>query len=238
MAHRRRRGVACHQRKIREQAMRDDPRPVMTSLDGCTVEYIPEAEARTIIVRYEWLGTVGVPSICTGLRDPQGELIGVALFGHPGSPEAGNLCGPDVPTLCLMRGACVHWAHPHAASFLVSRAVKLSGAEVVYAYADPEAGEIGTIYQACNWLYLGQGVGRGRNSGTARYEQVRDPSGAVYAARALRHRGLTIREAKAMGWTPIKTVPKHKYCTLVGDKRRRRQVHALLRFPALPYPKR
>ena len=214
----------------------ESPRVPMASLDGCTVEVIEEREARPIILRYEWLGTVGVPSVCTGLREPQGELIGVALFGHPGSPEAGDICGPDVPTLCLTRGACVHWAHPHAASYLISRAVKLSGAEVVYAYADPAAGELGTVYQACGWLYLGQNVGR-KGSGV-RYEQIRDPTGAVYSVRVLRHRGLTITEAKALGWQPIKVLPKHKYVTFVGDKRRRRQLRSLLRFEPLPYPKR
>ena len=27
-------------------------------------------------------------------------------------------------------------------------------------YSDPRDGEIGTVYQACNWIYLGEGVGR------------------------------------------------------------------------------
>ena len=35
---------------------------------------------------------------------------------------------------------------------------------VVIAYADAEAGERGVIYQACNWLYLGHGNGRGDNA--------------------------------------------------------------------------
>ena len=202
------------------------------------VGVITEEEARPLILQYEWLGTMGVPQRCVGLRDRDGELIGVSVFGHPGSPEAANLCGPDIPTLCLTRGACVHWAHPHAASYLISRAVKLAGVEVVYAYSDPAAGEIGTVYQACNWLYLGQGVGRGRNSGTARYETLVDPNGREFSARSLRHLGLRMADAEALGWRRKMTPPKHKYVSLVGDRRRRKMLRKRLRFPVLPYPRR
>jgi len=56
----------------------------------------------------------------------------------------------------------VHWAPRNAASFLISRAVKLVrcllGIERFFAYADPEAGEYGGVYQACGWHYLGQGL--------------------------------------------------------------------------------
>jgi hypothetical protein len=51
----------------------------------------------------------------------------------------------------------VHWAHPHAASRLIAHAVKFAAADfgwrVFLAYADMAAGEVGTVYQACNWLY-------------------------------------------------------------------------------------
>lgn len=47
----------------------------------------------------------------------------------------------------LARGACVHWAHPHAASHLIAKACKPAhqqfGWSVFFAYADPMAGEIG-----------------------------------------------------------------------------------------------
>jgi hypothetical protein len=59
-----------------------------------------------------------------GLRTPSGELAGVAVFTRWPVPESGDLYGPEHRNLvvCLTRGACVHWAHPQAASFLISRA--------------------------------------------------------------------------------------------------------------------
>ena len=233
LASRRRRTIACHQRKVREREMAADPRPVMTSLGGCTVERIAEAEARPIILRYEWLGTTGAPSLCCGLRDPEGELIGVALFGHVGGPEAARVLTVECSHLTLVRGACVHWAHPHAASFLISRAVKLAGVDVVSAYADPAAGEIGTVYQACNWLYLGQGLGRGSNALVPRLEQWRAPDGRVVSARGLRHLGLTVKDVRALGWRGLYSYPKHRYCWL-----RDRRLREHLRWEPKPYPKR
>jgi hypothetical protein len=38
---------------VREREARLDPRPVMASLDGCTVERIGYAEAKAIILKYE-----------------------------------------------------------------------------------------------------------------------------------------------------------------------------------------
>jgi hypothetical protein len=61
----------------------------------------------------------------------------------------------------------------HDASLLNSRACKLAHAEfgwkVFYANADPTAGEIGMVYRAANWLYLGEGVERGKGRGRLRF---------------------------------------------------------------------
>ena len=119
----------AHQRRIREQEAARDPRPAMATLEGCTVEQIAYAEAKALIIRYEWLRTMPtVTRACYGLRTPSGELAGVAVFAAGPAPESGDLCGREHRdrAICLARGACVHWAHPHAASFLISRACKLA----------------------------------------------------------------------------------------------------------------
>ena len=54
----------------------------------------------------------------------------------------------------------MHFSPNWAGSFLVSSACKLlfNKLKPVYivAYSDYDAGEIGTIYQACNWVFLGK----------------------------------------------------------------------------------
>jgi hypothetical protein len=119
----------AYQRRIRDAEAARDPRPIMDSLEGCTVEKISFAEAKAITTRYEWLGTMPAsPKACYGLKTRGGELIGVAAFGLGPAPESHDLCGQKrrADAICLARGACVHWAHPNAASFLISRACKLA----------------------------------------------------------------------------------------------------------------
>lgn len=243
--------MICHQRKIREAQALTDPRPVMDNLDGVVVRQITREEAEAIIYQYEWLGTM--PTVARayyGMVTPDGEIIGACCFGVGGGSNARNICGPenrDV-TICLERGACVHWAHPHAGSKLVAQACKLAhkefGWKIFYAYSDEHAGEIGTIYQACNWRYLGRGVGRG-NGNTSR-SVFYDPNGKKITSKSMRayvrrEMNCTIADAwpllEFFGWTRDREMDKHKYATVVcrhdGEKK---ALLALL--PNLPYPKR
>ena len=131
----------AHQRHIREREAARNPRPPMATFEGCTVVEVPFAEAKAIVTRYEWLGSMpSAPRACYGVRTSSGELAGVAVFAAGPAPESGDLCGPEHRdrAVRLARGACVHWAHPHAASFLTARACVLAHAEfgwtVFYAY--------------------------------------------------------------------------------------------------------
>jgi hypothetical protein len=162
------------QRKIRDKEAQRDPRPVV-GLENATVVEISYEKAKELILRYEWLRNMGTTERSFGLI-LNGELAGVVCFGRTsGTDTAKSVCGEEwaqyVVTLC--RGACVHWAHPHSASYLISAACRQmansarttkSGravlpAYIFVAYSDTEAGEIGTVYQACNWLYCGKTSG-------------------------------------------------------------------------------
>ena len=119
----------AHQRRIRDAEAAPDPRPQMATLEGSTVEQISYAEAKLVILRYEWLRLMPtVARACYGLKAPSGELVGVVVFACGPAPESADLCSPEHRdlTICLARGACVHWAPPNAASFLISRACKLA----------------------------------------------------------------------------------------------------------------
>lgn len=231
----------AHQREIRERYERDEPRPTIPNLSGCRVEKITSEQAKQVILKYEWLGTMGRAVACYGLRTADGELLGVAVFGWPSAVESRDICGRKNREIavCLERGACVHFAPPNSASFLIANAVKQAardhGWRIFYAYADPEAGEIGTVYQACNWLYIGQGVGR--TPGRLR-EDWQLPDGRILSSRSLRHRKMKRPDAIAAGWVPIYRHPKHKYVHFEGTRAERRKLLAELRYPVSPYPKR
>jgi hypothetical protein len=231
----------AHQRRIREHWATVEPRPVATSLDGYTVEPITRDEALPLIERYEWLANIGRATVFAGLLSPSRELHGVACFGHGPSGTIRKLIGG--PALCLERGACVHWAPKNAASFLISRATKLvfrlTGIARFFAYADPEAGEYGGVYQACGWSYLGQGLNGGARQRWRRQHLLPpgcDPGrpASWRSDRELRRKGrrLTLAQARRKGWVVATRSAKHVYAVCVGPKRREWR-HSL---PTMPYP--
>ena len=158
--------MKAHQRLIRErEALMPDPLRaekvrLAQSFDNASVREISHAVGKELIERYEWLGNMGCTDYTFGLYFGE-YLAGVACFGRTaGTKTAASICGAQYAHLVrvLNRGACVHWAHPHSASYLIPRACNLmaeKGFNIFVAYSDADAGEIGTVYQATNWLYCG-----------------------------------------------------------------------------------
>jgi hypothetical protein len=220
--------AVCHQRIIREQMMMERPRIVAPSLAGYAVETISRADAKPIILHYEWLRNVGRSTIFVGLISPAREIEGVACFGHGPGGDISQLIGG--PALCLERGACVHYAPPNAASFLISYACKLvrsiTGVGIFFAYADPMAGEYGAVYQAANWLYLGQGLDRKRMRKRRRFVLApgADPNVAAnwQATRILRQQKppLKFGSARACGWQIAWRDGKHVYAINLTRERK------------------
>ena len=150
----------CYQRHIRELYAEAEPREQLTSLDGARVEKITSDEAKSIILKYEWLRTMGSGTIaCYGLK-LHGELLGVECFGALGgnirriciAPTEAETNRLAEDTVCLMRGACVPHAPKNAASFAIRNACRQAhkdyGWRVFFAYSDDDAGEMGTVYQS------------------------------------------------------------------------------------------
>jgi len=222
----------CYQKIKRDEEAQANPRPQDTVIDY-RVETIEPKEATDFIKRYEYLGTVGRSWAHYGARNPQGELAAVAIFGTPS-----KFADDDI--IVLERGACASWAHCHAASWFIPRAVKVAAADhgwkIFFAYADPSAGEIGTVYQASNWIYTGQTPGRTINGAPRARDYFRGPDGRVIESNAFYKRGLTIDDVKLGEWRRVRKPAKHKYVWIEAPKKERRALAA--RFTALPYPKR
>lgn len=124
----------------------------------------PEKDrAKSFIVRYEWLGNISqYPTHWFGAyyRDI---LAGVIIFNVPNAFS--KLLGDktkDIERL-LSRGACISWSPKGLASAFVMWCIRWMAKNTQYrlftAYSDPTANEIGTIYQACNFYYLGKKAG-------------------------------------------------------------------------------
>ncbi|WP_109485412.1 hypothetical protein [Occallatibacter savannae] len=259
--------MKCWQRTIREMALpepeEEQKKELARKFCRATVEVrqITYAEAKPLVLQYEWLGTMGSARWCFGLFiGPY--LAGVEVFGTTaGNRAAAAIAGPEyADRVCtLVRGCCLPWAdHPvdsggrthtgRAASFLISRACKLiadqHGKNIVVAYSDPQAGEIGTIYQSVNAIYTGT---------TSATEQYRSPDGKLHDTRQLsgltrdRRRGglayIRSRNSQRLlllqqGAHFVRSVPKHRYLLVSGNRTVKRILRAAIKLPSLPYPKR
>jgi hypothetical protein len=212
---------------------------LLVDVSTCSVEQISRERASRFIMKYEYLGHLGVSMYTYGLVH-DGDLVGVASFGNGSGVHADNVCdGFREKTIGLQRGSC-RGGIKNSASYLISRACSLMhkdhGWLVFYAYADEDAGEIGNVYQACNWIYIGQSPGRGNNA--VRYDIFRPDDGLKISERTFVDEGLSKAEAIAKGWVFKARPGKHKFIHFEGDRRTQKQLKRALRYPILPYPKR
>lgn len=197
-------------------------------------------EAEDFIVTYEWLGNMGTSKYCFGLF-LGGHLASVVCYGPVIAPSRyssilGKHLSKSVMQLC--RGASTFWAPKWAPSKLISHSLKILRRKlkvtIVIAYADPEVGEIGTIYQACNAYYLG----KTSPGGGKRYiinGHSYDPRKVVkkFGSRAQKY---LLRIDPSYKTVPIK--PKHRYIFVMGNKKERKQVLEQIRSLTEEYPKR
>lgn len=117
----------------------------------------------SFIKKYEWLGKMPNRPTHRFVATYKGMLAGVVIMSIPNSFS--KLLGNDTKNIekLISRGACASWTPKNLASslimFSIKWMVKNTNFRLFSAYADPEAKELGTIYQACNFTYLGQKYG-------------------------------------------------------------------------------
>ena len=148
------------------------------------------------IERHEWLGNISQYTTNWFACHHKGMLAGVILFNMPNAFS--KMLGEDTKNLerLISRGACISWSPKNLASnflmFCIRSMVATTKYRLFTAYSDPTARELGTIYQACNFYYLGQ------SSGTAtRY--INPYTGKVVSDRFFRQRTAYKKYAKELG---------------------------------------
>ena len=163
-------------------------------------EYIPKDDKLKcqqivqFIERHEWLGKM--PTWVThrfgwylNVPGKPRVLSGVIIMATPNAFS--NLLGKEHrdKEKLIARGACISFAPKNMGSYIIMSAIKWMVKNTDFrfftAYSDPDAKELGTIYQACSFTYLGQTSGtkyqyfvpgkgwRGDKSFTERSEYVR-----------------------------------------------------------------
>jgi hypothetical protein len=134
-----------------------------------------------------------------------GTLFGVAWWLPPTRVAAESVNKPHWKrVLALTRFVLLPEAPKNAASFLLSRSVKLIAKEgrfvSLVTYADESQGHLGIMYQAAGWAYVGR---------TGPYQRWVNVDGRQVSAKATVNR--TVSEMLALGHQRAGSFFKHKY---------------------------
>lgn len=219
------------------------------------------SETRSFIERHEWLGKISNYPTHYFVARYKGKLAGVVIMDMPNSFS--KLLGDGTRKIerLISRGACVSYSPKNLASYMIMYAIRWmvnnTNYRVFTAYSDPEAKELGTIYQACNFIYLGQSSGathKYRLPGTNTWVSDRSFRSRSAYRRYAKELGITWKDSWQEGdvikWNNIpddiekrlrdksremytlcevrEIPPKHKYVYILGkDKRETRELMKL-----------
>ena len=137
------------------------------SLDDFTFKNITskedKAKATEFIKRYEWLGTIGSYPTHWFTAHYKGILSGVIIMSMPNAFS--KLLGEETKNIerLIARGASASFCPKNLGSKFLMWCIKWMVDNTQYrlftCYSDPQAKELGSIYQALNFFYLGQKSG-------------------------------------------------------------------------------
>lgn len=152
----------CWQKLQRDRWLKDDIKngyPLDTKARDFILAHEPFTEEHNnFIKKYEWLGTVGFGVKYVFTARYNGILGGVVMVSEPINYQF------DISLEALIQhGACASWTPKNLGSRLVMFSCRWmrdnTTKRIFVGYSDPDAGEVGTIYQSCNFDFLGQNYG-------------------------------------------------------------------------------
>lgn len=115
------------------------------------------------ITRYEWLGSISQYPTSWFMATYKGILGGVVIMNMPNAFSKMLGEGTDKIERLISRGASASWCPNNLASSFLMWCMKWMVKNTQYrlfcCYSDPQANEIGTIYQSLGFFYLGQKSG-------------------------------------------------------------------------------
>ena len=229
----------CWQYEMRTQNLQRDLEEANLTLERASQLRIPDfefanvprtdtdqkAEITQFIERHEWLGKVCQRPThwFTARLRGTGALAGVIIMGNPYANATsiqrvlldGNTPTENIERL-IARGAGISWSPKGLASWLLSQSTiwmaQNTETRLFTAYSDPEAKELGTVYQAANFIYLGQ------ESGTKfQYFDPLNSHVGWFSDRDFRKYGKYVKYAKAAGYTADQVKRYKKKYTLDWD---------------------
>ena len=174
-----------------------------------TFDYVDKSDKkqcyviRKFIERHEWLGKLPNRPTHRFVAKYKDQVAGAVIMAVPNTFSLILGAENRDREKLISRGACISWSPKHLGSWLIMQSVNWMAQKTHFclftAYSDPEAKELGTIYQACNFIYLGQESGKMKT-----YFDPDHPEYGWFSDRNFRHQSKYRRYVKEAGiqWQP------------------------------------
>lgn len=120
-------------------------------------------KVKKFIERYEWLGKLPVWVTHRFVAYYEDIMVAAVVLSTPNAFS--DLLGVEYRNKekLISRGATISFAPKNTASWIIMKSINWMAKNTDFvlftAYADPSAKELGTIYQSCNFYYLGNAYG-------------------------------------------------------------------------------
>jgi hypothetical protein len=184
-----------------------------------TVRQIPSKDAYPFIMDIHYAKRKPSISYAYGLFEDD-NLIGICTYGQPASPMLcqGILGKENKHMVIELNRLCLLYNRKNEASFLVGRSLKLlPRPKVIVSYSDSAQNHVGTVYQACNFIFTGT-------------TKPRTDMAAEDGKHSRHHKGDPANR--------VNRSAKHRYIYFVGSKSDIRYMLSNLKYPTLTqYPK-
>jgi hypothetical protein len=245
----------AHQKIIRDQKAEQDLHNLFGNywdaidkdLSKAVVKPIDFNTAKRIVEEYEWLGCM--PSVSLYYFGIYFDNVcgGCVVFSPEYIENLGHWDKYDYTgkIILLSRGVCLHWTPVNTNSKLIMSAIKLlpKNYEVITATTDHLAGEIGTIYQACNFYYVGSMRDANPNVRSKNGDRTGWLiNGKLYGARTLRQKYGDTKMETLLKFNrkveKVKQNSKHRYFLFRGTQKTQTYLKSKIAHLIKPYPKR
>jgi len=200
------------------------------------IKQISYNEAMDVVVEKHYLHRKCPCSSAFGLFEDS-NIVGVIVFGKPASYTLCNgIAGKDESKNVIEFSRL--WVDDkcpkNTESYFISKAIKKCKYEIIVSFADTEQGHIGYIYQATNWLYIGE-------SKRQKYFRLKSNSqnqgGTKYRRRERMSKNKIIKEYGAEFVEEYYSSLKYRYIFFNTNKRRKKELMKKLKYKIMEYPK-
>ena len=202
-------------------------------LQSLNIRPIPFVAAKQLLLKHHYLHSLpGGTKLGLGVFLNE-SLLGVITFGA-GPALTYSLVKDAAPEDCLVLSRL--WlsdllpknSESHVIAIALRHLKKYTRIRFVVSYADPSAGHVGTIYQASNWLYIGQSEAMPLfdiGDGKARHSRSLSHAFGSHSVKYLKSQGINVKL--------VDQAAKHRYIYFLDPKWRTK-----LNTKVLPYPKK